>query len=174
MQKSRQRCTVTRSVLRHKWPKSSPGPGYESLDVVFVPQPDDADSQDVEDEVGERRTLPRDIDGEHYHGDNRSRERGERHDAAQLQHREGTETSTARRKFLRTFSVVLGACVTPALSAECFPANGTSDKDRRPADDEQGRIEYGHALTTLEADIDRPVVADHSGEAGEGLGAGLG
>jgi len=35
-------------------------------------------------------------------------------------------TSTARRKFLRTFSVVLGACVTPALSAECFPANGTS------------------------------------------------
>lgn len=37
--------------------------------------------------------------------------------------------STARRKFLRTFGMVLhvpGACVTPTLSAECFPANGTS------------------------------------------------
>jgi len=37
----------------------------------------------------------------------------------------GGAPSTARRKFLRTVSVVLGACVTPALSAECFPANGT-------------------------------------------------
>jgi len=42
----------------------------------------------------------------------------------------GAETSTARRKFLRTFGTVLhvpGVCVTSVFSAECFPANGTSN-----------------------------------------------